>query len=395
MNKRGLDKLRRKAEENLATNDQKIKGMGKVDLATMAHDLAVHQAELEMQNEELLESRALVEETKERYQELFDFAPVGFFTLDEHNRIVEVNVTGYQLLKVDKGKLKNKIFTRFISDDETDSFYLQRKKALENELGQNFILKMKKADGTLFPAQLDIIKSGEGRLRLAISDITERKKAEDTQKQSEENYRTLFNSIDEGFCTIEVVFDNKGKPIDYRFLQINPAFERQTGLHDAEGKLMRSLAPDHEEHWFQIYGRIALTGKSERFINEAKALNRWYDVYAFRVGLPESRKVAILFNDITARKKAEADLAKAKDELEIKVQERTSELNASEEKYRTLINSIPDEVWFADINKNFTLANPAALHEFGGAAAGIKVEALAKSLEVYRPDGTIRPVEEA
>ena len=354
MNKRGLDKLRRKAEENLATNDQKIKGMGKVDLATMAHDLAVHQAELEMQNEELLESRALVEETKERYQELFDFAPVGFFTLDEHNRIVEVNVTGYQLLKVDKGKLKNKIFTRFISDDETDSFYLQRKKALENELGQNFILKMKKADGTLFPAQLDIIKSGEGRLRLAISDITERKKAEDTQKQSEENYRTLFNSIDEGFCTIEVVFDNKGKPIDYRFLQINPAFERQTGLHDAEGKLMRSLAPDHEEHWFQIYGRIALTGKSERFINEAKALNRWYDVYAFRVGLPESRKVAILFNDITARKKAEDDLAKAKDELEIKVQERTAELKETGEQLRqraeeleTVMNVVPAAIWVA------------------------------------------------
>jgi PAS domain S-box-containing protein len=396
MNKRGLDKLRRKAEENLAANNQKIKGIDKADLATMAHELAVHQVELEIQNEELLESRALVEETRDRYQELFDFAPVGYFTLDEHNRIVEANLTGYQLLKTDKGTLKNKIFTRFIADGETDNFYLHRKKALETELRQNFILKMKKDDGTLFYAQLDIIKATGEKLRLAVSDITEEwKKGEEAQRQSEENYRTLFNSIDEGFCVIQVIFDSRNKPLDYRFLEINPAFERQTGLHDAEGKLMRSLAPEHEEHWFQIYGRIALTGESERFVNEAKALNRWYDVYAFRVGEPESRKVAILFNDITARKKAEDDLAKANDELEIKVRERTAELSASEEKYRTLVKSIPDEVWFADINKNFTLTNPAALRTFGDAAAGIEVEALAKSLEVYCPDGTIRPVEEA
>ena len=89
---------------------------------------------------------------------------------------------------------------------------------------------------------------------------------------------------------------------------------------------MRSLAPDHEEYWFRIYGKIALTGKSERFKNEAKALNRWYDVYAFRVGKPEGRKVAVLFNDITKRKRVEEELAKAKDELEIKVQDRTAEL---------------------------------------------------------------------
>ena len=214
-------------------------------------------------------------------------------------------------------------------------------------------------------------------------------------EQSQENYRTLFNSIDEGFCVVEVIFDANNKPIDYRFLEINPAFEKQTGLHDVEGKLMRSLAPEHEEHWFRIYGRVALTGKSKRFINEAKALNRWYNVYAFRVGKPEARKVAILFNDITKPKRVEEELANAKDELETKIQERTAELKASEEKYRILVNSIPDEVWFADTNKNFTLANPAALHEFSYGKAGIDVETLAKISEVYRPDGTPRPVDEA
>jgi C4-dicarboxylate-specific signal transduction histidine kinase len=70
---------------------------------------------------------------------------------------------------------------------------------------------------------------------------------------------------------------------------------------------MREIAPQHEEHWFEIYGRIALTGEPMRFENEAKQLGRWYDVYAFRVEDPGRRRVGILFNDITGRKRAEAE----------------------------------------------------------------------------------------
>ena len=125
---------------------------------------------------------------------------------------------------------------------------------------------------------------------------------------SDERYRTLFDTLIEGFCTIEVIFDAAGKPVDYRFLEINPAFERQTGLKDAQGKRMRELAPNHEEHWFQIYGNIALTGEPLRFENEAKALGRFYEVVAYRVGGVGSRKVAILFNDITERKTSEVKL---------------------------------------------------------------------------------------
>jgi len=72
-----------------------------------------------------------------------------------------------------------------------------------------------------------------------------------------------------------VIFDFNEKPIDYRFLEINPAFRIKLGWIMPQGKLMRDLAPDHEEHWFEIYGKIALTGIPMRFINEAKALNRW------------------------------------------------------------------------------------------------------------------------
>jgi PAS domain S-box-containing protein len=129
-------------------------------------------------------------------------------------------------------------------------------------------------------------------------------------KESEERYRTLFDSIDEGFCVIEVLFDGDGRPHDYRFLQANPAFVAQTGLTDAVGRTMRELAPDHELHWFDIYGRVALTGEPVRFDAPAEALHRWYDVYAFRIGAPEARQVAVLFNDITERRR-QAEALKA------------------------------------------------------------------------------------
>jgi PAS domain S-box-containing protein len=146
-----------------------------------------------------------------------------------------------------------------------------------------------------------------GRIYCMGRDVTERKRAEAELRESEQNYRMLFESIDEGFCTIEVLFDQDEKPVDYRFLQVSPSFERQTGIKNAVGRRMREIAPRHEERWFEIYGKIALTGEPMRFENEAKQLGRWYDVYAFRIDDPKRRRVGILFNDITSRKRAEAE----------------------------------------------------------------------------------------
>ena len=125
---------------------------------------------------------------------------------------------------------------------------------------------------------------------------------------SEARYRFLFDTLIEGFCTIEVLFDEAGKAVDYRFLEVNPAFEKQTGVQNAQGRRMREIAPDLEEHWYRIFGNVALTGQPAKFENEAKPLGRHYEVCSYRVGGAESRKVGILFNDITDRKTSEVKL---------------------------------------------------------------------------------------
>jgi len=132
----------------------------------------------------------------------------------------------------------------------------------------------------------------------------ERARAEEALRRSEERYRTLFEKIDEGFCIIDVVFDEAHSPTDYRFVETNPAFERMTGLERTEGRTARELVPNLEEWWFETYGKVALTGEAVHFENHSEAMGRWFEVRASRIGGQESRKVALVFDDITERKRA-------------------------------------------------------------------------------------------
>jgi PAS domain S-box-containing protein len=152
-----------------------------------------------------------------------------------------------------------------------------------------------------------LARDGNALVLLSFQDITQRKQAEQARRESETRFRTLFESMDEGYCVIEMIFDDNNNPIDYRFLEVNPVFEKQTGIKDAKGRLMRQIAPDLEQHWFDIYGRVALTGETLRFENAAAALRRFFEVCAFRVGAPELRHVGVIFNDITERKNLERE----------------------------------------------------------------------------------------
>ena len=205
-------------------------------------------------------------------------------------------------------------------------------------------------------------------------DVTEHRRAAQVLRDSEDRYRTLFNSMDEGYCIVEVLFDENNQPVDYLFVEVNPSLEALTGLHGALGKRVRELVPNLEEFWFETYGRVALTGESIRFVSEAKPMNRWFDVYAFRLGGVESRKVAILFTNITKRIKAEEALRK------------------SEERFRALFDWGPIAMYACDTSGVIQEYNQGAVKLWEcEPRPGETDEQFRGSFKTYLPDGTFVP----
>ncbi|UWU76543.1 AAA family ATPase [Bradyrhizobium huanghuaihaiense] len=250
-------------------------------------------------------------EREAKIRHLVDANIIGIIIWNIDGQIIEANDAFLRMVGYDRWDLAAGRVNR---TDLTPPEWRERDARTMAELkasgtAQPFEKEYFRKDGSRIPVLIGVTAFDETRDQGIgfVLDQTGPKRAEVELRESEQNYRMLFESIDEGFCTIDVLFDQNERPVDYRFLQTNPSFERQTGIKNAAGRRMREIAPQHEEHWFEIYGRIALTGEPMRFENEAKQLGRWYDVYAFRVEDPKRRLVGILFNDITERRRAEAE----------------------------------------------------------------------------------------
>ncbi|MDU6137972.1 ATP-binding protein, partial [Bradyrhizobium sp.] len=154
---------------------------------------------------------------------------------------------------------------------------------------------------------------------LFTADAGRRARAETALAESEERYRTLFNSIDEGFCIIEF-FDGPHGPLsDYIHIEANPAYALHAGIPNVVGQKVREMVPNEADGWVELYGDVLRSGAPIRFERELVATGRHLELAAFRVEPATRRQVAVLFQDITARKRAEAALQEINDTLEARV----------------------------------------------------------------------------
>lgn len=170
-------------------------------------DLRVHQVELEQQNEELQRVQLGLETARDKYSDLYDFAPVGYFTVSKKGLIEEANLSGASLLGVERGQLNKKPFFRFIAPDFQDVFYIHHNRVLETGIKQTCELKLMQKQGTSFAAQLESIavpddQGNFNRIRTAVLDITGRKKDERALKESKEKFKSISSSLNDALITI-------------------------------------------------------------------------------------------------------------------------------------------------------------------------------------------------
>lgn len=261
------------------------------------------------------------------------------------------------------------------------------------------------------PGQTAILRDVAARIQGAVQSA----RAEAKRRESDARYRLLFDSIDQGFCIIRMIHDSEGRPQDYVFVEVNAAFERQTGLIDPQGRRIRDMVPDLEDVWFETYGRIARTGQPERFEEVAHPLGAHYEVYAFPVGPPAFRQVGVLFTDVAMRKRAERALRDSEERLAAIFKEASVGLceidptgrilRANDELARILGRpqaelaalTIADVTHPDDLGSSFAMigrvlrgetVTPDAAHSDGGDASGPVDGGIDK--RYLRPDGSIR-----
>ena len=296
------------ANEELQSMNEELRSTSE-ELQTSKEELQAVNEELTTVNQELKSNIEDLARTNSDLQNLLTSTEIGTIFLDRELRIKRFTPRVQQIFNVlptDVGRplsdITNKLDHEVFIDDAQR--VLETLCTIEREVHN--------ASGQWFGVRLLPYRTIDNHIDgvvLTFVDITSRKQAEEQVLESEVKYHTLFDSIDEGFCLIELIYDEHGEAIDYRFLDVNRVFERQTGLAGAVGKRVMEIAPQTESHWLRAHEAVARTGEPARFENYTEHNGSWYRVYASRVGGEGSRQVAVVFDDITERKRREANLA--------------------------------------------------------------------------------------
>jgi len=299
---------------------------------------------------------------------ILDAAQESIFLFSTEGTILLANKTAWNRLGKGPEGVVGRSFQEILPPKLARSRLAQLKKCIKSRGPVDF---EDERDGIHFRHVFYPVPDPEGRI-VAVAgysrDITQSRQAEVALRESEERYRSLFNGMSEGFALHEIVLDKHGKPGDYRFLDINPSFERLTGLKREEvlGRCMRDVLPNEDPAWVTVYGRVALTGEPVHFESYSPQLGRWYEVFSYR---PAPTQFAVVFLDVTERKEAQEVLQRSHEELELRIQDRTSELMKTVEALR---------------ESQRRLAEAQRIAHLGGWEWDLRTGALTWSEEVFR-----------
>jgi PAS domain S-box-containing protein len=243
---------------------------------------------------------------------IFSEAAVGLSEIGLDGRFLRVNDELCRIV----GRLKAEVLGRTVAELTAETSVALTAQAFTKVIATGERASLEKQyqrpDGSLVWASSTLTRladeQGQPRAVLAVTvDLTARRDAEEAVRISEERFRTILETVEAAFAIVEVKFDADDRPVDYRFVEANAAFERQSGV-DLRGKWVTEFAPNLEPFWFETYGRVAKTREPLSFESYANTFERWFDVRAVPVGDPADRQIAIIFGDVTERRAAEERL---------------------------------------------------------------------------------------
>ena len=364
-----LKALRHRAEALLHEEPQALSNIPPQDIQQLIHELQVYQLELEMQNEELRRVQLQLAEAHDKYFDLYDFAPVGYFTLDKNGLVIEANLTGANMLSVERRYLINSTFARFIERKFQDSFYFHRRRVAETATKQTCELKLLKNDGTEFYGLLESVAESDAegefkQFRTTVTDITECKQAEDALNESKSTVQALIDATPESALLI----DAKGS-----VLIINEMAAQRLGK-SKEGIICRCvydyLPPEVAQHRSEKLKQVLATGEQVCFADEREGRHFYNSLYPVINSKGVVEKVAIFSQDLTMQHQTEMALRE------------------NEEKYRQLFENESDAVMIFDAETGqFEDANQATLDLYGFSKdefLTLKVEDISAEKEITR-----------
>jgi PAS domain S-box-containing protein len=313
--------------------------------------LDINKVEIDTQAEELRRAYLELVESRDKYLDLYEFAPIAYFTLSDKAQIIDVNLTGTTLLGLERGKLLKAPFSKFLSEKDADQWYRYFRQLLNKPEKQVCTLMLTRGNGSTFPARLESImlagnNDGATAVRAAISDISDIRTLTHSLEESEERFQSLYMHMIEGAALHEIIYNNQGIPKDYVVLEINPAFEKQLGITRAMviGKTSREAYGVDTPPYLDIYGRVAMTGEPEVFETYFSPLAKYFSISVY---CPGRGRFATIFEDVTKRKMAER------------------ELHESEGLIKTVVGNLHGVVFSVDKEGVFLLSDGKSLSSLG------------------------------